>query len=57
MPGTMTTTRCKCGTISNFGITCVRCRQEIYKSSHVPKTKEPSKDKPDPIEEEEPEED
>ena len=50
----MTTTRCKCGTVSNYGMTCVRCRQEVRRSGYKPTPKEPAE--PTPVEEPEEEE-
>ncbi len=37
----MTSTRCKCGVQTNYGMTCVRCRQEVYRSRYAPVVKEP----------------
>ena len=52
----MTSVRCKCGVISNYGMTCVRCRQEVYRSRYSPTPKEEPVEPTAPVEETEDEE-
>jgi len=42
----MTSTRCRCGIQTNYGMTCVRCRQEVYRSRYVPVVKEQAESVP-----------
>lgn len=54
--------RCRCGTWTEYGITCVKCRQDVYKTlvpapvrevSEVKKARIEDDDEPEEIEEEE----
>jgi len=53
----MTSTRCRCGVQTNYGITCVRCRQETYRSRYTPIPKIEPAETVAPVEEAETEED
>ncbi len=47
----MTAIRCRCGVQTNYGITCVRCRQEVHRSRYTPSPKEEKAEETLPLEE------